>query len=324
MPAAGPFVDTTALILVALLAFASPLAFLGLVIAAAIQRSRSGQIGPGLGALVAASGGMSLGALVLVDAGLLVELPIYAAIAIMVASLWRRGRRGYAGWLLAGAALPWTLLWGYCALLLVGGAAFDEASTLARLLSGGGVFVLGLVVALRGDPAPPAPDNDAPAGQPGSRSFGSITAAIREPSLVGPFGMPEIAMLVAIVVTALAVPFLIPGTASPLLRTGITALAVAIIGTEAYIWAWPSRSRRAFEAFSWVGEAQAVREVTAARSHDVAGAERRLARARAARETGIRIQLLLLVNRVAGPAPRSTDAGGEPRRAVGWRSARPR
>jgi hypothetical protein len=116
------------------------------------------------------------------------------------------------------------------------------------------IGLVGLVAALRGDPAPPAPAMDAPAGHPGSRSIGSIAAAIREPSMIGPFGLPEVAMLVAFVGTWIVVPLLLPRGLGPLVDVGVPALIGAFLATEAYVRAMPPRSRRAFEAFSWLGE----------------------------------------------------------------------
>jgi hypothetical protein len=100
---------------------------------------------------------------------------------------------------------------------------------------------------------------DAPAGQPGSRALGSIASAIREPAMIGPFGLPEIAMLIAFVGTWLIVPLLLPRNAGLLVQLGVPAIVGAVLATEAYIRAMPPRSRRAFEAFSWLGEWELAR-----------------------------------------------------------------
>jgi hypothetical protein len=99
---------------------------------------------------------------------------------------------------------------------------------------------------------------DAPAGQPGSRDIGSIAHAIREPSFVGPFGLQEISLLVAIVTAFLVVPFVIRDL-HVVLRIVLTSAVAAALGTEAYIRAMTPRSRRAFEAFSWLGEWELAR-----------------------------------------------------------------
>jgi hypothetical protein len=116
------------------------------------------------------------------------------------------------------------------------------------------IALVGAVIALRGDPPPPAPAIDAPAGQPGSRALGNIAAAIREPAMIGPFGLPEIAMLIAFVSTWLLVPLFLPRDAGVLIQVGVPSLIGAVLATEAYIRAMPPRSRKAFEAFSWLGE----------------------------------------------------------------------
>jgi hypothetical protein len=119
-------------------------------------------------------------------------------------------------------------------------------------------LVLGLAVVTRGDPAGRPPNPAAPAGQPGSRDIGSIAKAIREPSFVGPFGLQEVAMLAAFIVVSLTVPFLtrdLPAALRIVVLSGVGAL----VGTEAYVRAMTTRSRRAFEAFSWLGEWELAR-----------------------------------------------------------------
>ena len=75
---------------------------------------------------------------------------------------------------------------------------------------------------------------DARAGQPGSRDIGSIAHAIREPSFVGPFGLQEISMLVAIIAALTVVSFVVRDL-HVVLRVMLTAAAAAVVGTEAYI-----------------------------------------------------------------------------------------
>src|SRR6185369_12572128 len=96
---------------------------------------------------------------------------------------------------------------------------------------GGALLIgaLGLIATLRGDPPPPAPAIDLPAGQPGSRAVGSIAAAIREPAMVGPFGLPEIAMLIAFVASWLLLPLLLPRDAGLLIQVGVPSLVGAFL-----------------------------------------------------------------------------------------------
>jgi hypothetical protein len=93
--------------------------------------------------------------------------------------------------------------------------------------------VAGLTLVLRGDPGPLPPAIDAPAGQPGSRSVATIAAAIREPSFIGPFGMPEIAMLVTFVAVWIIVPLALPRATPSILLIALSAILAAILGTEA-------------------------------------------------------------------------------------------
>lgn len=99
----------------------------------------------------------------------------------------------------------------------------------------------------------------APTDQPGSRAIGSIAAAIRGASKIGPFGMSELAMLTAFVATWLLLPLALPRDAGLLIQIGVPSLVGAVLATEAYVRAMPSRSRRAFEAFSWLGEWELAR-----------------------------------------------------------------
>ncbi|MDP9273622.1 MAG: hypothetical protein M3O93_08900, partial [Chloroflexota bacterium] len=151
------------------------------------------------------------------------------------------------------------MLWGFYAGALLAGTLFDPGQTFGSLALGAIPFVAGVGLGLRGDPPPTTPAIDAPAGQPGSRVIGSIAAAIRQPTLIGPFGQPHIAMLVAVVLAFLIVPLLIPGDVPIVARAAIVALVAALVGTEAFVRFFPDRSRRAFEAFSWLGEWELAR-----------------------------------------------------------------
>jgi hypothetical protein len=109
-------------------------------------------------------------------------------------------------------------------------------------------------------------------------------------------------MLVAFVATIAVVPALIPASASVIVRVGLPAIAVAIVGTEAYIRAIPSRSRRAFEAFSWLGEWEIanVRAVTGGGVPTAkSGAVRWLAsRPERLEEAAFRVEVLLFAERI--------------------------
>jgi hypothetical protein len=295
-------IDPEAWIAFAAVALAMPFVFIAVIVAALVSRGRSGAISPTMAALVAFTGGLTLGTMVSTSLDPAVLAPPLAVGTFVTYGLWHRRRWAQAGWLLAGLALPSALLWSYSAALLLGGRPFGPISTWAFLAASVGALIVAVVVVRRGDPPPPSPNIEAPAGQPGSRSFGNITEAIRDPARVGPFGLPEVSMLAAIVVTTLVVPFLVPRGLPELVRTLIVGLAVAAIGTEVYVRAWPSVSRRAFEAFSWLGdwELAQAREITGGgvpSSKDAASAW--LARRPERREElPLRIELLLFVGRI--------------------------
>ncbi len=247
----------TILVVVAATTLLVPVFFLLVVVYAVGRRSRGHPIGPRLSGFVTILGGTSIGVFLITGADdLLVSGPIIGAAVILAVMLWRRRRRVQAGQLILGTALPWATLWTiYLVGSLVEPGRFDTQAVLTWFSVGVAGLVAGLVLIRRGDPAPLAPSPTAPAGQPGSRSFGSIATAIREPGRIGPFGTPELAALVAFVIGWTILPILLELAGLP--RVVVTVASVVIgaaLGTEAYIRAMPSRSRRAFEAFSWLGE----------------------------------------------------------------------
>jgi hypothetical protein len=254
------FASTDLLIWSAIAVFAVSALFLVVVGIAAIRRARGREVGNRLGGLVAFVGGAALGTMLLFSPDLTVAAPLVLVAGLTAASRWRAGRRVQAGWLVAGTAAPVAVGWAFAASNILRDQEPALPSDVILWLAGSIIVTaIGLVTALRGDPAPPPPAMDAPAGQPGSRSIGSIAAAIREPSMIGPFGLPEIAMLVAFVGTWIVVPLLLPRDAGLIVQLGVPGVVGALLATEAYIRAMPPRTRRAFEAFSWLGEWELAR-----------------------------------------------------------------
>ncbi len=295
--------ETSITIVLAFVVLVTPLLFLASVAAAIIDRRRRGIISRRLSTIVAFTGGLALGSLWLIGNQLVLVIPLLGVPIVLAVSLWRARRRAPAGWLLAGLALPWTLLRGFYLLVLVTGIEpFEPAITIGSFLLGFVPLMVGLGIARRGDPPPVAPSVDAPAGQPGSHKFGSIATAIREPTLVGPFGQPEVAMVVALVAVWLVVPIAIPSSMPVLVRLALLSFVGAVVATEGYVRAFPTRSRRALEAFSWFGEwelarARAVTGGSIPTSR--AGAVRWLAdRPERTEEAAYRVESLLVVGRV--------------------------
>jgi hypothetical protein len=259
--------DADLLIAIALATFIVPSVFLVVLATAAVCRQRGRQLGDTMLALLAFTGGLSLGTLLLFADDISLALPLLVAGGVVVLGRWRARRRVQAGWFLLGVGLPLVLV----GLLILFAPEFVFGSPdLALALSVGAAalaMLAGLALVARGDPAPLAPAMDAPAGQPGSRSMGSIAAAIREPSFVGPFGMPEMAMLIAFIAAWVIVPIVLPPNTNGIVVVALASIVGAVLGTEAYIRAMTTRSRRAFEAFSWLGEWEL------ARAHSAIGGE---------------------------------------------------
>lgn len=248
------------LVAVAVVTLVIPAVFLVLALAAGVWRFSGRHVGSRWNAGLAFTGGLSIGTLLLFGGTPVLAAPLILVPGWMVRNLLRTGRRRLAGWLLLGWGLP--LLAGWVA-ATIAGAGIDPAEVLLEVVlwigAGAALTVAGAWLLARGDPPLPAPDIAAPAGQPGSRDIGSIAAAIREPAMIGPFGLPELAMLAAFVLVWLLVPLLLPRDLDWPWRLGITSLAIAVVATEAYIRGMPPRMRRAFEAFSWLGEWEMAR-----------------------------------------------------------------
>lgn len=236
----------------------APVPFLVSVVVGAFFQSSRGRLGQLGTAVVSFTGGLVLGTMLLVDAGLVRLAPLIILVAILVGR-WRARRRWSAGWLLVGAALPWTIVYGLItAVMLAGDISYAPVDTLGLLALGAVPLVAAIALVGRGDPPAAEPRMDARAGHPGSRDIGSIAQAIREPSFVGPFGLQEIALLVAVITALLVVPFIVRDLPVAL-RVVLTSAAAAVLGTEAYIRVMTTRSRRAFESFSWLGEWELAR-----------------------------------------------------------------
>jgi hypothetical protein len=312
-----------------------PVVLVVVVAIAAVRRSRGRPVGPRTTALVSGLIGLNLGTFILVGGSeLSITGPFLVAAALFVILQLRRRHRTIAGLILAGTALPWTILWAaYLAALVLQLNDFDTGSVVQGILIGAVPLGIGLVLVARGDPPPPPPDASAPAGEPGSRAFGTITAAIRAPSVIGPFGTSEIAALVAFVAPMVVLPFLFPTDLPRLVAIAIPLVVGSVLATEAYIRAMPTPARRAFEAFSWLGEWELRRyRLSPFRvPTKPAAAERWLAKHPETPETlGLRAELLSLarrfdearavVERMPSSTPQQRWDRMETRDSVDWRA----
>lgn len=146
--------ELTVLVAIALWALAITAAFVLIALICAIRRWRGLPVGDRLIGSLALSGGLAIGTYLLIGPDLIVDVPFVAASLILVVGQWRRGERTRAGLVLAGSALPWTVLWAFYLLALAfGGADFEPIPTASVFLLGAVPAAIGIAIALRGNPA---------------------------------------------------------------------------------------------------------------------------------------------------------------------------
>jgi hypothetical protein len=231
-------------------------ALVGLAAVALILRRGGRRPGRAFEQATATLGGGELGILFLVTGDVVTKITFALTVGAVAMIRWRRGRRTDAGWLVVGAALPWALLWmTYLWALMNAWNDFDPGPTLAGFAAGATVFGVGLAIVGLGDRDPAPPGIDSPRWAPGSRTIGTVAAAIRAGNAFGPIGAAELGMLVALVATQVGLSLALALFGWPLwLRLVVLVPVSALLATEAYFLAMPGRYRRAFEAFSWLGE----------------------------------------------------------------------
>jgi hypothetical protein len=220
---------------------------------AGTRRYRGRPVGSRLVTWVTVLGASSLGVMVLVADDLRISWPILGAIVVLAGLMLRRGRLRLAAWFVAAAAAPWTIVGALALLsLALGAGELDPVEAWLGFLAGAVPMLFALVIATAR--RLPDPVVIAAPGRGTGRSLGDVGAAIRAPALVGPFGLSEVALLVAIVGTWFVVALLLPASLPQTLRLAILVVLGAVLGAEAYIRAMPRPAREAFEAFSWLGE----------------------------------------------------------------------
>jgi hypothetical protein len=276
--------------------------FLAVLAFAGWRRSRGATVGPWLVNLVAALGGIAIGMMLLSAGDLLIALPLLVAILVLELGLLRQGRLHEAGWLLAGATAPWSVLWAASVVEVYRGSAANGWRAILGFLAGAIPMLFGLILArvrrVTGGAAAPADRRSAPGG----RQLGDIARAILAPAAVGPFGLPEVSLLVGLVATWLVGGLVLPSQIPEPVRLGVLVVLGAVVGTEAWILGMPSPARRAFEAFSWLAERElaTARALTGADVPTTARAARRWLVARPEREAErwLRVEILLLAGRL--------------------------
>ena len=299
----SPMDLTGILVAASLAAIAFPIGFLIALDLAARRQRRDGTAGLRLPRGVALLGGLALGSMALIgmdDPEL--WLPFGLAAAFLAFRELRAGRRNTAGWLICGVALPWSVAWGTFDAVAIDQLALPDrlgvwaAFSAATIVALGGVAIAARATAERRPPARRF------------RSFRTMAVALGEPNRVGPFSLPAVNAVVAIVVTSLLAP-LIGAALGAAWWVGTIATIVlgALLGTEAYLRALQPRSRRAMEAFMWLGQ----QSHAAARSASGGGIPTTRAGAAAwlrrrpprdddpAELQGLRVDVLLLAGRIA-------------------------
>ena len=280
---------TSIIIVVALSGLVLPAVFLLVLVGASLRRRAGHEPGAAWNGLIAFFGGASLGSLFLIADDLLIGAPLALAVVGVAVNQWRSGRRPLAAWLVLGAAVPWTLLsMSYMVLYSRGLVELDPGETVVAFLAGAVLCALAVLVIVRSpteavgrrasrpgpelgaEPEPgagpesgpepesasgPAPDSvTARASAPRvARSFQTVGSAIREPSRLGPFGLPEVAALVALVAVGLALTALGIFGLPPIVGYALAIVVGSALATEAYLRAMAPRTRRSMEAFMWLG-----------------------------------------------------------------------
>ena len=158
------------------------------------------------GTAVAFLFGIQLGVFILFAEGDAIQRAILLAVAgVLTLGLLWRDRRVQAGAFLAGAALPWTAVWGYYTFQLVQGISLEPFQTWTMFALGLAPTLIGLGLVVAGHPLPPEPSPSAPAGQPGSRRVGIVARTVLGPESIGPFPISELAAFATVIVTVVAV-----------------------------------------------------------------------------------------------------------------------
>jgi hypothetical protein len=241
------------------------------------------------------------GFIVFLEAAPLFRAGTLALVGALVLGLLWTERRVQAGAFISGTALPWALVWALYVIWMVTGTIEAEATTTWTFFFAGAVPLgIGVALVAAGDPLPPDPLPTAPAGQPGSRRIGTVAQIVYAPEAIGPIPVSEIAAFVATVLGVAIVGVIgLPFPAGPVAQVAVGAL----VGSEARILVRPARSKRAFEAFAWLGEWEMAR-IKAETGRTVPGTrwgmERFLASVATTPENAwMRVELLLYLDRYA-------------------------
>jgi hypothetical protein len=224
-------------------------------VAAVVSLARRRPVGAGLlrGLLVAA--GFVLGFLIVGTAGSPTNhLPVLIASVVLVAAVgWNRPRTG--GAVLLAIALPWTAWWGSFVLDdVISRQDWELAAVGPPLLAGVVAAIAGIWLFAAGGRRERL-RHRTPAADPEERRFGAASRAILGPRILG-IATYELAGGVVLLVVGLATSALVRGL--PAVESGLAIAAGVVIAWGLCCASWilvrRPRDRRAWEAFSWLGE----------------------------------------------------------------------
>jgi hypothetical protein len=224
--------------------------------AAVLSLARRRPVGAGLlrGLLVAA--GFVLGFLIVGTAASPTNhLPVLIASVVLVAAVaWTRPRTG--GAVLVAIALPWTAWWGSFVLdNAISDQDWDLAAVAPPLLAGVVAALAGLVLVAAGGRRERLRHGTRQPAVPQERRFGAGSRAILGPRFFGVTGY-ELAGGVVLLAVGLATSALIRGR--PAVESGLLIAAGVVVAWGLCCASWilvrRPRDRRAWEAFSWLGE----------------------------------------------------------------------
>ena len=187
-----------------------------------------------------------------------VRVTAILGIAALVAVTSLVGRLTLAGLVLIAAVSAWTAYAGARLVdALAAGRRIDPAVLLPPVVGGSVIIVIGISLIrfhrryLARHPEAAAP----PPAEPTARAWGAAGKAALGPSVLGlnaATGASTVVLFVGTLATVTA------GHGQPILPAlavvAIGSIATGLAAAAAWATVWPPRSRRAFEAFAWLGE----------------------------------------------------------------------
>jgi hypothetical protein len=225
-------------------------------VAAVLSLARRRPVGAGLLRGLLAAVGFVLGFLIVGTAGSPTNhLPVLiASVVLVVAVAWTRPRTG--GAVLLAIALPWTAWWGSFVLDdVLAGQDWDLAAVAPPLLAGVVAALAGLVLVTAGGRPERLRHGTRQAAEPQERRFGAASRAILGPGILG-VTAHELASGLILLLVGVGTAALLPGR--PAVESGLVIAGGIVVAWGLCCASWilvrRPRDRRAWEAFTWLGE----------------------------------------------------------------------